>query len=414
MKTDQPFTRRKFLEGALAGASGLALAQANPSQASASARPWKLGVVGAGARSRQSHLPILRDYFPQVEVVALCDITPENLQEGLKVYGKTVAAYRDYNKMLAEHPELDAVVVVAPNFLHAPITIAALEAGKHVLTEKPIATHVADATRMIATAKKQQRILEVGFEMRYSELFHRMGDLLSQGAIGDLELVFAALFRGDWNPKSWKYTDPQTGASTNWRFLTYTAGCSLLEDGIHELDVIHWLVNAQPKLLQAQGGNNVYRDRETIDNAGLLIEFANHVRCNFGFSLFTPEVQDGLVMRFYGSQGEMTFEREMDAEYVVLNPYGGQTERIRVPYYQPGEEEVWNDVLKRSDSEPMSADNEISTYRVHREFLKSLETGSVPFADGEVGRDAIHIALAAEHSLRTGQPVAWESSDITL
>jgi hypothetical protein len=62
----------------------------------------------------------------------------------------------------------------------------------------------------------------------------------------------------------------------------------------------------------------------------------------------------------------------------------------------------------------MSNDNEISTYRVHREFLKSLDSGAAPFADGEGGRDAIHIALAAEHSLRTGQVVAWNASDLKL
>jgi predicted dehydrogenase len=414
MEINQTFTRRRFLKGALAGASGLALTQVKRSRASANPRQWKFGVVGAGTRSCGSHLPILRDYFPEVEVVALCDITPQNLQEGLKVYGKTVAAYSDYRKMLSEHPELDAVIVVVPNFLHAPVTIAALEAGKHVLTEKPMATHVADATKMIEAAKKQQRVLAIGFQMRYSQLFHHAADLLSQGAIGNLELVFAALFRGDWNPKSWKYSDPKTGVSTNWRFLTYTCGSSLLEDGIHELDVIHWLVNAEPRLIQAQGGNNVYRDRETIDNAGILIEFANSVRCNFGFSVFTGGAPDGSVMRFYGSQGEMTFRRERDAQYVVLNPYRGKAESIPVSYYQPNEAKVWVDLSKRLHSNPLSNDDDNSTYRVHRDFLKSLETGATPFSNGEGGRDAIHIALAAEHSLRTGQPVAWDSSNITL
>lgn len=414
MDADQIVTRRKFLRGALAGTSTWALTQANPVLASANPRRWKYGVVGSGARSRGAHLPILRDYFPQVDVVALCDVTPENLEEGRKLYGKPLAAYGDYHKMLSEHPEIDAVVVIVPNFLHAPVTIAALESGKHVLIEKPIATHVADATNMIETAKKHQRILEVGFEMRYSLLFHRMADLLGQGAIGNLELVFAALFRGDWNPHSWKYTDPHTGVSTNWRFLTYTAGCSLMEDGIHELDVIHWLVNAQPTLIQAQGGNNVYRDRQTIDNAGLLIEFSNHARCNFGFSLFTPGINDGLVMRFYGSQGEMTFRRESDTQYIVLKPYHGKMQSIEVPYYQAGEERAWNGLMKGSHPDGMSNDNAISTYRVHRAFLNSLESGTGPFSNGEVGRDAIHIALAAEHSLRTGQIVPWDSAEITL
>ena len=410
----ETFTRRRFLEGTLVGASGLAITHAYPSGPLTSSRTWKFGVVGTGARARGAHLPILRDYFPQVEVVALCDVTPENLEEALKVYGKSVAGYSDYHKMLSDHPEMDAVVVIVPNFLHAAVAIAALEAGKHVLTEKPIATHVADATQMIEAAEKHQRILEVGFEMRYSLLFQRMADLLRQGAIGDLEMVFAALFRGDWNPRSWKYTDPQTGVSTNWRFLTYTAGCSLMEDGIHELDVIHWLVNAHPKIIQAQGGNNVYRDRETIDNAGLLIEFANQVRCNFGFSLFTPGTPDNLVMRFYGSKAEMTFRRESDMQYVFLKPYHGPVETIEVPYFQPDEKHVWESMMQGPHPDGMGNDNDISTYRVHREFLKSLETGAAPFSDGAVGRDAIHIALAAEHSLRKGQIVAWEGADASL
>jgi predicted dehydrogenase len=414
MKSEETFTRREFLEGALAGASGWALTGAEPARASAVPHRWKYGVVGTGARSRGSHLPLLRDYFPEVDVVALCDVTPENLEEGRKVYGKPVAGYNDYNKMLAEHPEMEAVLVVVPNFLHAPVTIAALEAGKHVLTEKPIATHIADATRMIDTAREQHRVLAVGFEMRYSLLFHRMADLLSQGAIGDIELVFAALFRGDWNPRSWKYTDPKNGVSTNWRFLTYTAGCSLMEDGIHELDVIHWLVNAQPKLIQAQGGNNIYRDRETIDNAGLLIEFSNQARCNFGFSLFTPGINDGLVMRFYGSTGEMTFEREADIQHVVIKPYRGKAESIEVPYYEANEERVWQNLMKNPHPDGMSNDNQISTYRVHRDFLRSVQTGAPPLANGEIARDAIHIALAAEHSLRHGQIMPWDSAAIAL
>jgi predicted dehydrogenase len=414
MKTEQIFTRRRFLEGALAGASGLAMTQASPARGAASPRRWKYGVVGSGNRARNAHLPILRDYLPEVEVVALCDITPENLQEGLKVYGKEVAAYSDYTKMLAEHPELDAVIVVVPNFLHAPVTLAALAAGKHVLTEKPMATHVADATKMMEAAQKYQRVLQVGFQMRYSLLFRRMAELLRQGAIGDLELVFASLFRSDWNPKSWKYTDPRTGVSMNWRFLTYTTGTSLMEDGIHELDVIHWLVNAPPRLIQAQGGNNVYRDRETIDNAGLLIEFAGQVRCNFGFSIFTP-VGDGMVMRFYGSKGEMTFRREKDAQYVVINPYRGLPQSIEVPYFLPEEMAIWEDLSKRRHShDPMDFDGEISTVRVHKTFLKSLESREAPFSNAEAGRDAIHIALAAEHSLRTGQPLVWNKEEKEL
>src|SRR5437764_10296525 len=128
---------------------------------------------------------------------------------------------------------------------------------------------------MIDAARRNNRVLQVGQQSRYSEAYARMHELIGQGAIGDLSYVFGSLFRGDWFAGSWKYTDPATGKQTNWRLLTKTAGSALLEDGIHELDVIHWLASSDPRRIQAQGGNKVLRDRETIDHAGLLIDFSN-------------------------------------------------------------------------------------------------------------------------------------------
>jgi predicted dehydrogenase len=305
--------------------------------------------------------------------------------------------------MLAAHPELDAVVVVVPNFLHAPFVIDALKAGKHVLTEKPIATDLIDAQRMIEAASHNNRILQVAFEWRYCPVFHRMAELIGQDAIGRLELVYAALFRGDWNPRSWKYTDPDTGKPTNWRFLTHTTGGSLMEDGIHELDVIHWLVGAEPSHIVAQGGNNVLTERETIDNAELLIEFVNKTRCMFGFSLFTPYARDGFVMRFYGSQGEMVPEWGDKEAYVALTSKQGKSERIPVPYFEPAEREAWTGMQKKHPRwDSKACDMEMSTYRVHKSFLHSIASGAPPFSSGEVGRQAIQISLAAEQSLRDG------------
>lgn len=396
--------RRDFLRQAVTGLSGLTLA-AFPAFGPADSRKFQYGVVGAGFRSRLAHLPLLRDYFPQVEVVALADVTPANLSQGLQIYGnQNTKGYADYRELLARHTDLDAVVVVVPNFLHAEVSIAALEAGKHVLTEKPIATTVSDAQRMIEAAAKHSRTLQVGFQNRYATLYHKSADLIQQGVIGKPELVFASLFRGDWNPKSWQYTDPATGKTTNWRFLAKTEGSALLEDGIHELDVINWLVGAKPRRIQAQGGNNVWLDRETIDNAGILVEYANGVRLNFGFSIFTPGADDHALLRFYGSEGELTFAEESDKQYVVTQRYRGKAERIEVPHLLPEEESVW----KAASSAHVASESGASTYRLHQAFLNSVATNSPVFSDGQVGLDAAHLSLAAEHSLRTGSPVNWE------
>jgi predicted dehydrogenase len=407
--TTKRIDRRKFVMGTLAGAAALSWSETNES-APATGRRWRYGVIGSGTRSRGEHLPILRDYFPEVEIVALCDVTPENLAQGLEICGGATRGYSDYRRMLNENPELDAVVVCVPNYLHADIAVLALERGQHVLTEKPMATHLADASRMIATAAKHKRILQVGFQMRQSNLYHRAADLIAQGAVGDVELVFASLFRGDWNPKGWQYPDPKTGKRINWRFLTFTSGGTLLEEGIHDLDIIHWLVGADPKRIQAQGGNNVYRDRETIDHAQILIEFSNEVRCSFTMSLFTPAVPQAAILRVFGSRAEMSYLEDEGKRYIVIQPYRGKAERVEAPYLKPEEKDIWKGSIGRG----VEADAGVCTYREHRAFLHSIATGEAPLVGSKVGHDAIHISLAAERSLHTGHPVNWEEGAESL
>jgi predicted dehydrogenase len=299
--------------------------------------------------------------------------------------------------MLAEQKDLDAVLVVVPNYVHADITVDALEAGKHVLVEKPMATHLADADRMIAAARKNKRVLQLGMQSRYSDGYQRMAQMIHSGAIGEVVSLAGALFRGDWFPGSWQYTDPATGKKTNWRMLTKTAGSALLEDGIHELDVIHWLVNSEPTRVQAHGGNNVFRDRETIDNAGILVEFANGARLTFAYTIFSPGVPDSRPLRIFGSKAEIGFERRRgDDGEIVVQPYRGRAERIPVPYLRP-EEAAWKEM----------GSFDVETARLHRAFAKSVNTGAPVWPDGQAGRDAIHISLAAERSLRTGRIFPW-------
>jgi len=153
--------RRDFILQGLASAGGLAFAPVLTGETSA-AKKLKYGVVGSGNRSRNYHLPMLRDYLPEIEVVALCDITPEALAEGLRICGGSTVGYSDYNRMLSEHPDLDAVIVIVPNFLHAGFTVQALEAGKHVLYEKPMAISGEDALAVHGAAKAARTIHQKG------------------------------------------------------------------------------------------------------------------------------------------------------------------------------------------------------------------------------------------------------------
>ena len=124
----------------------------------------KVGVIGAGSIS-QEHI---RSYLnnPGVELYALCDINEKTLKNAGEKYGVT-RLFTDKDKMLAALPELDAVSVCTWNSAHAPCAIAALNAGCHVLCEKPMATSAAEARRMVEAAEKNNRLLMIGFVRRY-------------------------------------------------------------------------------------------------------------------------------------------------------------------------------------------------------------------------------------------------------
>ena len=113
----------------------------------------RIGIIGCGGIANGKHMPSLAK-LKNVEMVAFCDIIPERAEKAAKDYGtKDAVVYTDYLKLL-EDKSIDVIHVCTPNKSHAPITIAALESGKHVMCEKPMAKTAADARAMLEAAKR--------------------------------------------------------------------------------------------------------------------------------------------------------------------------------------------------------------------------------------------------------------------
>lgn len=151
----------------------------------------KIGIVGCGGIANGKHMPAL-SRIPEVEMVAFCDIIEERAQKAAKQYGAEGAkVYTDYKELLADGT-IDVVHVLTPNREHCVITVDALEAGKHVMCEKPMAKTAADARKMLEAAKRTGKKLTIGYQNRYRDdsMFlkkawreRRAGrDLLCQGA----------------------------------------------------------------------------------------------------------------------------------------------------------------------------------------------------------------------------------------
>jgi predicted dehydrogenase len=332
--------------------------------------------------------------LPQFQVMALADPTPPNLARG-SALAPAAKTYSDYHKLLGERNDIDAVVVITPSFLHAEVTIAALERGLPVLCEKPMATAVEDANRMIEASRKAGKLLYIGFQKRLVPTTAKMHELAAAGEIGAIQFVSGNLFRGDWNPNSWKYTDPKTGAATNWRYLTFTEGSALLEDGIHELDTLNWIINSPVAHVTATGGNNVFKQRETVDHAAVMLEYESGVKLSFDFTLFAPNAgPQSRRMVIIGSDGVM--EPEPEKARVAVRSRGGAVKYV----------DVTDNTPKEATAHTVGSAQDPETYQQYLKFAQSLKTG-VPAVTPEMGKTTIKLVLLAEKSLRTHRIMNW-------
>jgi predicted dehydrogenase len=187
-----------------------------------------VGVVGVGGISRQVHLPGLT-IAPQAEIVALCDANEAALAQVAAEFriAKTVTDYRE----LVRLPEVDAVVVATPTIMHAPVALAAIAAGKHVLVEKQLAMDYAESVRMYQAAKAAGVKHMVAFTYRFVPAMRYLRHLLLEGTVGAPRFLRVARLM-DW-----------PDISIGWRQHQAMAGSGEVGDmGAHRIDFCHHLV----------------------------------------------------------------------------------------------------------------------------------------------------------------------------
>lgn len=197
----------------------------------------KVGIIGTGTISRCHMDAYVKN--PNVELYALCDIDEGRLEEAGKEYG-VERLYNDINEMLKQLPELDAVSVTTWNSEHASCVIAALNAGKHVLCEKPMATTVEEAVKMAEVAKKNEKLLMIGFVRRFGDDMKILKDFQSTGYLGDIYYSKATYIRRNGNPMGWFGDKSRSG------------GGPLIDLGVHVIDFVRYAMG-NPKPVSVYG-----------------------------------------------------------------------------------------------------------------------------------------------------------------
>ena len=192
----------------------------------------QIGFIGCGGIAFNKHFPSLQALPDLCDMVAFCDIVEERAVKAAKEYGAPGAkTYTDYNEMLKDD-SIDVVHVLTPNVVHAPATVAAFEAGKHVLCEKPMAHSTEAANQMLAAWKKSGKKFTIGYQNRFRpevEALHKAGEA---GELGEIYFAKAHAVR--------RRAVPTWGVFPN---KALQGGGPLIDIGTHALDMTLWMMD---------------------------------------------------------------------------------------------------------------------------------------------------------------------------
>jgi predicted dehydrogenase len=201
--------------------------------------PVRFGIVGAGAIATRGHIPSLQR-IPGAQVVAICDTNLERARQAARQFG-IPHAFDDF-RAVAAHPEVDAITIGVPNIFHAPATLAALEAGKHVLCEKPLATTVADGEAMVAAAGRAGKILAINMSGRPRPEFLAMRAAVQEGRLGKVSYALSRRMRRSGIP----------GFGSWFTRKELAGGGATMDIGVHMLDAVLWIMGF-PQIAAVRG-----------------------------------------------------------------------------------------------------------------------------------------------------------------
>jgi len=336
----------------------------------------RVALIGCGSITRYRHAPEYASH-PDVEIVAFADRHIERAEKLVKEYGGK--AYQKWQDVVALK-DVDAVSVCTSNVSHGPITIAALEQGKHVLCEKPMATSDAEAAAMIDTAKQAGKFLMIGHNQRLAPSHVKAKQIMQSGIIGDLVTFRTSFSHG--GPEGWSIE-----GAKGWFFKRDEAFVGSMGDlGVHKADLLLWLLGEDIVEVSAFVEQIAKPFGNVDDNAVCIVRTKSGALGTLTASWTHKPGEDNTTI-VYGTKGILKIG--VDPTYpVVVNLVTGENQ-----FFQTGRIQT-NESGGQSDS------------GVIRAFVSSITTNTPPEISGEEGRRALAVILACLESAETGKHVA--------
>ena len=254
----------------------------------------KLGVIGLGAIGSMHIKNIREGKVPNCEIACVCD---EKYIDPVKFAG--LKAYSNMGDMLKD-PNVEAVLVATPSFNHFELAKKALEAGKHVLIEKPIALTSLDAKKIVDLARQKGKVCGIMLNQRTTPMYARIKQLVASGTLGKIN-------RASWFMTNW-YRPQIYFSSSNWRGTWKgEAGGALINQSIHNIDIFAW-VFGMPQKLRAWCKFGKYHNIEVEDEATAYFEFDGGMTATFATA--TGEYPGTNRLEIAGDKGFLVAEND--------------------------------------------------------------------------------------------------------
>jgi predicted dehydrogenase len=368
-----------------------------------------LGFIGPGGQGTN----ILQSYggMKDVAIAAVCDVDKNRAEAAArmanKLTGQAPKIIPDMRALL-EQKDIDAVVIATPDHWHAPATILACDAGKHVYVEKPCSHNIREGRLMTDAARRNKRIVQVGTQSRSGPHLREGMERLKNGAIGEILVAksWNSQLRGNIGKRkpepppahldydAWVGPAPMRPYQSNllpssWRWF-FNFGCGDMgNDGVHDIDIARWglgVDDRHPSRISAMGGKYFFDDdQEFPDTQTVLFEYdfggGKKKQLIFEQRIWSPYVQEGNENgdAFYGTKGMM-----------ILGKHRGW--EIFGPRNEPGEK-----MLKSLDPAPH-----------HRNFLDCIRNGKDPHADVEIGHRSATLVHLGNIATRLGRTLNFD------
>lgn len=375
----------------------------------------RIGVIGVCGRGTLANS--WKDNH-RAMVVAGADVREDALTDFRSRFGEAAFTTLEYREML-DRPDVDAVAVTSPDFMHEEHAVAALEAGKHVYLEKPMAITIEGCDRIISTQKRTGKKLMIGFNMRCMNMFRVMKDIVDTGTIGEIKAVWVRHFVG--MGRTFYYQD--------WHATRKQATSLLLQKGSHDIDQIHWITGHYAKRVAAFGSLDVFggdkpndlrcpdcdeKDtcwevsgnrreqcafREEIDvedNNMVIMELDNGIKAAYLQCHFTPDYHRNYV--FIGTEGRMENSEPEGKVWVKMR-----------------RADSWKELSDRTyDVKPAVGGHGGADTVITEEFLDYILDGREPVATPIDGRMSVAVGCCGAESLRNGgMPVDMPEIDLS-